>query len=264
MAETDAPDPAKLLKLARQALTSSEFRKKFNVADFWGPAEFYEPQLRFFAEGAKYHQRLIRGGNQVGKSFSCAFEAALHMTGQYPKWWKGRRFNKPTRGWIVGVTAQLVRDGPQRQLTNRLGEFGTGTIPLAAFAGKPVMVPGGTGSIDTLSVTHETSGARDGVSTATFKSFEQGAAKMQSESVDWIWVDERCPEDVYSELYARTTATDGIVFLSYTPLKGGGELTYRFLNEYSRGPLRHPDRGGPGQAHQPRAPRGDGGELSPA
>ncbi len=33
-------------------------------------------------------------------------------------------------------------------------------------------------------------------------------------------------------MIARTTATDGIVFLSYTPLKGGGELTYRFLNEY--------------------------------
>jgi phage terminase large subunit-like protein len=56
---------------------------------------------------------------------------------------------------------------------------------------------------------------------------------MQSESVDWIWIDERCSEEVYSELLARTTATDGIVFLSYTPLKGGGELTYRFLNEYS-------------------------------
>ena len=56
---------------------------------------------------------------------------------------------------------------------------------------------------------------------------------MQSESVDWIWIDERCSEEIYSELIARTTATDGIVFLSYTPLKGGGELTYRFLNEYS-------------------------------
>ena len=198
MADTDAPDPAKLLKLARQALTSSEFRKKFHLADFWGPAEFYEPQMRFFADGAKYHQRLIRGGNQVGKSFACAFEAALHMNGQYPKWWKGRRFNKPTRGWIVGVTAELVRDGPQRQLTNRQGEFGSGTIPLAAFAGKPIMVPGGTGAINTMSVAHETNGVRDGVSTATYKSFEQGAAKMQSESIDWIWIDERCSEEIYS------------------------------------------------------------------
>jgi phage terminase large subunit-like protein len=233
MANDDAPDPARLLKLARQAMSSAEYRRKFHAADFWGPREFYEPQIRFFAEGARRHQRLIRGGNQVGKSFACAFEAALHMTGQYPKWWTGKRFNKPTRGWIVGVTGQLVRDGPQRQLTARQGEFGTGTIPLAAFAGKPVMVPGGTGSIDTISIAHETDGARDGLSTATFKSFEQGAEKMQSESIDWIWVDERCSEEIYSELIARTTATDGIVFLSYTPLKGGGELTYRFLNEYS-------------------------------
>src|SRR5262249_47951950 len=76
-------------------------------------------------------------------------------------------------------------------------------------------------------------GARDGVSTCTFKSFEMRSEKMQSESIDWIWIDERCSEEIYSELLARTTATDGILFLSYTPLKGGGELTYRFLNEYS-------------------------------
>jgi len=231
--EDDAPDPAKLSKLARQALTSAEYRKKFHLADFWGPQQFYEPQLRFFAEGVRRHQRLIRGGNQVGKSWACAYEVALHMTGAYPKWWTGKRFNKPTRGWIVGPERTLVRDGPQRQLTSKGGEFGTGTIPLACFAGKPVMIPGGGQMIDTMSVTHENDGVRDGVSTATFKSFEQGSEKMQSESIDWIWVDERCSEEIYSELIARTTATDGIIFLSYTPLKGGGELTYRFLNEYS-------------------------------
>lgn len=231
--DDDAPDPAKIMRLAREAMSSSEYRKKFHMADFWGPAQFYEPQCRFFAAGIKHHQRLIRGGNQVGKSFACAFEASLHITGAYPRWWTGKRFAKPTRGWIVGPERSLVRDGPQKQLTAKQGEFGTGTIPLAAFVGRPIMVPGGTGSIDTMSVTHETDGVRDGISTATFKSFEQGSEKMQSESIDWIWVDERCSEEIYSELIARTTATDGIVFLSYTPLKGGGELTYRFLNEYS-------------------------------
>ena len=231
--DNSPPDPAKLLKLARQAMTSSEYRKKFNMADFWGPKEFYEPQLRFFTAGAKQHQRLIRGGNQVGKSFACAYEAALHMTGAYPKWFNGRRFNKPTRGWVIGPERTLVRDGPQKQLTARQGEFGTGTIPLAAFAGRPIMVPGGGGCIDTMSIVHETDGVKDGVSTVTFKSFEQGAEKMQAESVDWIWIDERCSEEIYSELIARTSATNGILFLSYTPLKGGGQLTYRFLNEYS-------------------------------
>jgi hypothetical protein len=154
-ADETAPDPAALLRLARQALSSAEFRKKFATADFWGPNEFYDPQLRFFANGANYHQRLIRGGNQVGKSFAAAFEASLHMTGVYPSWWQGRRFTKATRGWVIGPTAQLVRDGPQRQLCSKQGEFGTGTIPLASFTGKPVMVPGGTGSIDTLSVAHQ-------------------------------------------------------------------------------------------------------------
>lgn len=233
MTDNETPDPAKLLRLARQAYTSSEYRRKFHVADFWGQAQWYEPQLRFFTAGARHHQRLIRGGNQTGKSFCCAFEAGLHMTGQYPKWWTGRRFAKPTRGWVIGPERTLVRDGPQKKLTAMQGEFGTGTIPLAAFAGRPIMVPGGTGSIDTISVTHETDGAKDGLSTVTFKSFEQGAEKMQAESVDWIWIDERSSAEIYSELIARTTATDGILFLSYTPLKGGGELTYRFLNEYS-------------------------------
>jgi phage terminase large subunit-like protein len=232
MANDDAPDPAKILKLARQALTSAEYRKKFRAIDFFEP---YPPQLKFFADGLKYHQRLIRGGNQTGKSRCCAAELGYHLSGEYPISWNGRRFNKPIRAWVVGPTAQLVRDGPQRQLCSSQGEFGTGTIPLTALAnaGRPIMVPGGTGAIDTLNVTHKTNGVIDGISSCTFKSFEMRSEKMQTESVDVIWVDERCSEEIYSELLARTTATDGIVFLSYTPLKGGGSLTYRFLNEYS-------------------------------
>ena len=134
MTDNEAPDPRKILKLARQAMSSSEYRRKFHMADFWGIKEWYEPQLRFFAAGAKHHQRLIRGGNQSGKSLACAFEAALHMVGVYPKWWPGRRFNKPTRGWVIGPERTLVRDGPQKKLTAMGGEFGTGCIPLSAFA----------------------------------------------------------------------------------------------------------------------------------
>ena len=83
MTNNEAPDPAKLLRLARQAYTSSEYLKKFHVSDFWWHGQWYEPQLRFFVAGGKHHQRLIRGGNQTGKSFCCAFEAGLHMTGAH-------------------------------------------------------------------------------------------------------------------------------------------------------------------------------------
>jgi hypothetical protein len=85
MIDNEAPDPSKILKLARQAMTSAEYRRKFHMADFWGQAEWCEPQLRFFTAGTKHHQRLIRGGNQTGKSFACAYEVALHLTGRYPE-----------------------------------------------------------------------------------------------------------------------------------------------------------------------------------
>jgi hypothetical protein len=41
-------DVQKILKLARQALSSAEVRRKFHRLDFWGPNEWYESQRRFF------------------------------------------------------------------------------------------------------------------------------------------------------------------------------------------------------------------------
>jgi phage terminase large subunit-like protein len=234
MASNDAaPDPQRIMKLARQALTSSDYRKKFHALDFYGPQQFYPSQMKCFEAGARVHQRLLYGGNQVGKTFTAACEVAWHLTGDYPKWFRGRRFNKPVRTWVVGPTGQLVRDGVQRQLCSRGGEFGTGSVPLATFARPPVMVPGGTGAIDTLFVTHRTDGVVDGVSELTFKSFEMRREKLQSESVHLIWVDEQPSEELYSELYARTTATDGIIIVTYTPIEGAGALTHRFLKEPS-------------------------------
>ncbi|HSR75280.1 MAG TPA: hypothetical protein VLN57_01730 [Xanthobacteraceae bacterium] len=55
--------------------------------------------------------------------------------------------------------------------------------------------------------------------------------------MDWIWSDEKPDETVYSELLARTFATDGHLVLSYTPIddkgQGSSELTYRFLTQIS-------------------------------
>jgi phage terminase large subunit-like protein len=220
----DAPDPARQLKLARQSLSSSEYRKKFHVLDFWGPQQFYPAQLKFFEAGATVHQKLLRGGNQTGKTWAAACEVAWHATGTYPLWWKGRRFSGPIRIWVCGQTGQLVRDGVQRQLTSKGGEFGSGTIPLAAFAKPPIMVPGGSHAIDTIHITHRTDGVVDGTSELTFKSFEMRREKLQSESVHLIWID---------ELYARTTATDGLVLVTYTPILGEGALTHRFLKDPS-------------------------------
>ena len=117
-----------------------------------------------------------------------------------------------------------MRDTLQRQLCGAQ-DFGTGTIPLEWFGKKPIMMAGGMQAIDTAFVTHETDGKVDGMSSVTFKTFEQRRERLQSEAVDLIWIDERPDEQIYSELLARTTATDGHLILSYTPIgegAGGG------------------------------------------
>src|SRR5207248_9232655 len=99
----ETPDPQALIKLARQTLSSSERRKRYRRIDFLDSAYWYPTQLHFFAAGSSgLHQRLIYGGNQTGKTLSAAFEVALHMSGDYPNWWTGKRFTKPIRVWAVG------------------------------------------------------------------------------------------------------------------------------------------------------------------
>jgi phage terminase large subunit-like protein len=232
----DTPDPQKLIALVRRTLSSAERRRKFRRIDFLDSSFWYPTQLAFFAAGSSgAHQRLIYGGNQTGKTLSCAAETAWHLTGDYPDWWAGKRFNKPIRCWIVGESTTLVRDTVQRQLCGGREEFGTGTIPLESFGKKPVMVAGGTGAIDTVFITHLTDGKVDGTSEATFKSFEMRRERLQSESIDLCWIDERPDEQIFSELYARTIATNGHILVSFTPIGEGAAagVTYRFLSEPS-------------------------------
>jgi hypothetical protein len=122
----DVPDPGKLLRLARQTMSSAERRKKYRRIDFLDTSFWYPTQLKFFAAGSSgAHQRLIYGGNQTGKTLACAAEVAWHCSGAYPHWWTGKRFNRPIRCWVVGESSTLVRDTLQRQLCGG-DEFGTG------------------------------------------------------------------------------------------------------------------------------------------
>jgi phage terminase large subunit-like protein len=231
----ETPDPQQLIKLARQTLSSAERRRKFRRIDFLDTAFWYKTQLAFFAAGSTgIHQRLIYGGNQTGKTLCCAAEVAWHMLGAYPSWWGGKKYTRPIRCWVVGESVVLVRDTAQRQLCGGQ-DFGTGTIPLESFSKRPIMVPGGTGAIDTIFVSHATDGKVDGTSSLSFKSFEARREKLQSETIDLVWIDERPSEQIYSELLARTSASDGHIIVSYTPVGEGAAagVTHKFLVEPS-------------------------------
>lgn len=223
------PDPAALRKTAAKAFTSSDWRRKYRKLDFF---RAYPKQLEFFALGAGMRERLLMAGNQVGKTYSGAAETAFHLTGEYPKDWPGRRFTKPTRGWAAGETSLVVRDVQQKLLCGEPGvdaDFGSGLIPLDAFADKPSMARGVTDAYDTIQVKHRSGGT----SVLRFKSYEQGRTKFQGETLDFLWWDEEPDLAIYSEGLTRTTATAGMTFMTFTPLKGPSLVVSRFLNEPS-------------------------------
>jgi phage terminase large subunit-like protein len=217
----------------RRALEFIAYRKQFGGGILW--FEPYPKQREFFEQGATKRERLLIAGNQNGKTHAGGFEAALHATGRYPAWWKGRRFAEPTKGWVAGETSLATRDIQQKKLCGEPGveaAFGTGMIGKDDLIDKS-LARGVTDAYDSIQVRH----ASGGISIIRFKSYEQGRSKFQGESLDWIWFDEEPPQDVYAEGLTRTVATGGMAFMTFTPLKGRSSVVIRFLDEPS------PDRG---------------------
>lgn len=165
-------------------------------------------------------------GNQLGKTLAGGAEAAYHLTGLYPDWWEGRRWDRPTAAWVGGVTGIALRDGPQRILMGSAGALGTGWIP-AKYIESHTMARGAADLMDTVRVKH----VSGGVSRFAFKSYESGREKWQGETLDWLWLDEEPPEDLYTEGLTRTNATGGMVWLTFTPLLGMSKVVKRFMNE---------------------------------
>ena len=72
--------------------------------------EPYEWQKKMFAAGKDNAQRMLMGGNRIGKTASVTYELFCHLTGIYPDWWEGIKFDRPTKCWVLGVTGEQIRD----------------------------------------------------------------------------------------------------------------------------------------------------------
>ena len=89
----------------------------------------YLKHLDFFAAGKKFKERLFMAANRVGKSEAGAYELTCHLTGLYPAWWEGRRFEQPVECWAVGTNSQTTRDIVQAKLLGSVQMPGTGMVP---------------------------------------------------------------------------------------------------------------------------------------
>jgi phage terminase large subunit-like protein len=230
--QTSSPEspPFNPSLLLKQLLAEQERRANRNRLTSYRP---YPRQLEFHAAGRDYRERLLRAGNQVGKTWCAGMEMAAHMTGRYPDWWEGRRFDRPVRCMAGSESAELTRKGVQRILLGTpedKGQWGTGAIPADCLVHTTAR-QGVPDAVASITVKH-VSGGNSSLQTA---SYDQGRSKWQAESLDVVWLDEEPPLAVYGEAIARTAATGGCLFLTFTPLMGMTQVVSRFLLEKPAG-----------------------------
>lgn len=194
----------------------------------------YKKQIEFHNAGADegVRERLLMAGNQLGKTVAGSFEAAMHLTGRYPDHWDGVSFEQATTGWAASLTSQSTRDTVQRLLLGTPGQWGTGAIPKDAITDIKRASHGVADAVESIVVRHGGGGdIQAGRSRLTIKTYDQGRERWQGETLNFVWFDEEPPLDIYIEGLTRTNATQGISWLTFTPLLGMSDVVRRFLIE---------------------------------
>ena len=186
------------LALAREEAARRKARRQLDrLFPDTGPygRALYPKHTAFFKAGSDYRTRVFMAAHRIGKTKGLAYETALHLTGQYPAWWQGRRFAHPVRWWCAGKTAKTTRDIVQLELLGEVGQFGTGTIPGDVLLDtKPKQ--GLPDAVEILRVQHATDGVPDGVSTLVLKSYDQGRVAFEGTAQHGIGLDEEPPLDI--------------------------------------------------------------------
>ena len=217
-------------EIVRRGLKAATELKRFRKLDFYEP---YPKQAEFHRLGAGCRERGLIAANRVGKSECAAAETAIHMTGEYPKWWEGHRFKKPIIAWAAGETGDLTRDVIQAKLCGPPGiadALGTGYLPKEAFVSRPSLARGTTDLFDTIHIRCKVNGRLDesAVSALTLKSFREGRVGFQGGTIDWGWEDEEADAEIHSEFFTRLATTNGLLVCTFTPLLGRTTLVKRF------------------------------------
>lgn len=192
----------------------------------------YPKHMEFFKAGDIYRERCFMAANRIGKSFGAGgYETALHLTGLYPDWWEGAVFDEPVNAWAAGKTNQTTRDIIQLILFGEvLGSktnkrlSGTGLI-IGDRIGEYSWQRGVSDLLDTVEIQH----VSGGMSTIALKSYEQGRGAFEGTAKEVIWLDEEPPLEIYTECLIRTATTDGIVYMTFTPLEGMSPTVLQFL-----------------------------------
>lgn len=153
---------------------------------------------------SKARTRLLFGGNQSGKSHAAAYDCASNA--------RGRNIYNPSSNivgrdifiWVIAPEYSLIKSGILRHLRN--------IIPDWDLIREGPRIPN-TNIPSFLEVKR-----KDGFKTTIeFMSAKgENRAKFQAAAVDFFYIDEEIPGDIWEELLMRTLATGGTFSISAT------------------------------------------------
>lgn len=194
--------------------------------------ELYPKHLEFFRAGSTHPLRLFSKANRVGGTEGMGCELAYHLTGEYPDWWEGKRFDHPIVAWAIADTTLKVKEIFMPKLfgaeSAHDASFGTGIIPGDAI--KDVALwPGWSGVVQSANVRHK----NGRYSHLIHKTYEQGKEAFKGNEVHVVWADELMPVDILSECVVRIAATGwfegGILAWTVTPEEGMTPAIKQFM-----------------------------------
>lgn len=217
-------------------------RKLYTYYPETGPLrrELYKQHMEFFRLGKDYATRAFMAGNRVGKTEGGGgYELTLHLTGRYPFWWEGRRFEHAIDAWAAGDTNETVRDILQLKLMGPEDAYGTALIPGEDIV-RVVRRPNGGGALDYVLIKNQFGGT----SRLGFKSFEQGRKAFQGTEKHVILLDEESEEGIRSECAIRLGTTNGLLMETFTPLRGLTPIVLKYLGEEAAIPTDRVGRNG--------------------
>ncbi len=228
MSKSNSSERLELLKL----LEEKAQRKRYNQIDYIFPdegplrRELYPKHLRFFEAGKDHMQRGVVSANQTGKTTAGCVEDVYHATGNYPTWWKGRKYDRPVIILIGADRGDTYRDSIQRKLLGVPGDHGSGLIPKhLLIETRPLQ--GTPGAIGQYFVRH----ASGGISQIMVRTYQSGRTAFEAIVIDVAHIDEECPRDIYSEVLTRLISVeDAIVYSTFTPDSGLTDTAIYFLD----------------------------------
>lgn len=218
--------PSNLQNQLQDLVIDTADAMKYNQLKYFRP---FDHQRDFFKTGDS-DRRGILAANRVGKTVSTCYETAMHLTGLYPDWWQGYRFNKPITAMVAGEGWSQVALVLQNELLGtqdiKITEnLGSGAIPKHCII-TDTMRNDGANSIG-IEIKHA-SGTN---SYLLFANYTQEVRQLQGFKLNLAVFDEQPPDDFFSEIVTRTATTQGKVLCSFTPLKGLNGLVSKFWNK---------------------------------